>query len=76
MGVELTELNEEELKVYELAIIRGYITADMVSNSNSCNTSIGVELDYSNSICEYDGTNNTYCADNKAIDIPNIEVNA
>ena len=30
MGVELTELNEEELKVYELAIIRGYITADMV----------------------------------------------
>ncbi len=30
MEVELTELTELELKVYELAIIRGYITADMV----------------------------------------------
>ncbi len=47
------------------------------SRSANCTLSIGVELDYTGSgfeICEFDGTNNTYCANNKAKNIPDIEV--
>ncbi len=50
------------------------ITTNIVSNSTGCQVSIRVETDYTNSICETDGTDNTYCADNKNIDIPDIEV--
>lgn len=50
------------------------ITTDMVANSTGCQVSVGVELDYTNSICEFDGTNNTYCAANKAVDIPDLQV--
>jgi len=52
------------------------ITTSLVSNSTSCQYSIRVEADYNDSICECDGTNNVYCADNKNVDIPNIEVSA
>jgi uncharacterized repeat protein (TIGR01451 family) len=50
------------------------VTADMVTNSTGCQVSIFVEADYPGTICEFDGTDNTYCADNKAVDIPDIEV--
>jgi len=50
------------------------ITADMVNNSSGCQVSIRVEADYSGTICECDGTDNTYCADNIPVDIPNLEV--
>jgi len=50
------------------------VTANLVANSTNCRVSIRVEADYTNSICESDGTNNTRCADNKAVDIPDIEV--
>jgi len=50
------------------------LTADLVANSTGCQVSIRVEADYTNSICECDDTDNTWCADNKAIDIPDIEV--
>lgn len=52
------------------------VTANLVDNSTSCQMSIFVEADYSDSICECDGTNNTYCADNKAVNIPDIEATA
>jgi uncharacterized repeat protein (TIGR01451 family) len=52
------------------------ITSNMVTNSTGCQVSIGVELDHTNTICEYDGSNNSYCANNKAIDIPDVEVSA
>ncbi|MCK4760807.1 MAG: DUF11 domain-containing protein [Candidatus Aminicenantes bacterium] len=51
------------------------VVSDLVANSTGCLVSIRVEADYSAAICECDGTNNTYCADNKAVDIPDIEVN-
>ncbi len=50
------------------------ITTNMVTNATGCQVSIRVEADYTNTICESDGTDNTYCADNKDIDIPDIEV--
>jgi len=50
------------------------ITTDIVANSTGCQVSIMVEADYNGSICECDGNNNTYCADNVAIDTPDIEV--
>jgi len=50
------------------------ITADMVTNSTSCQASVRIEADYNDSICESDGTDNTYCADNKPIDIPDLQV--
>jgi len=55
-------------------IVPKSITSNMVINSNGCQVSIFIEADYNNSICESDGTNNTYCADNKNVDIPDVEV--
>jgi uncharacterized repeat protein (TIGR01451 family) len=56
------------------AITPRTINSNLCNNSTGCQVSIYVEADYSNMICECDGTNNTYCADNKNVDIPDIEV--
>ncbi len=48
------------------------LITNLVANSTGCQFSIGVELDYTNAICEFDGSNNTYCADNKSADIPDL----
>jgi len=50
------------------------INTDLCTNSTNCQVSVRVEADYNNSICECDGTDNTYCADNKAVDIPDLQV--
>jgi len=50
------------------------VTTDLVSNSTGCQVSFRIEVDYSNTICECDGTNNTYCANNVNVDIPDLEV--
>lgn len=50
------------------------LTANLCTNSTGCQVSIRVEADYNGSICECDGTDNTYVADNKTVDIPDIEV--
>ncbi len=50
------------------------IASNLCTNSTGCQVSIRVEVDYTDSICECDGTNNTYCADNKAVDIPDIVI--
>jgi len=50
------------------------VTSDMVTNSSGCQVSIFVEADYNGSVCECDGTDNTYCADNKNIDIPDLQI--
>ncbi|MBT7000504.1 MAG: DUF11 domain-containing protein, partial [Prolixibacteraceae bacterium] len=55
------------------AITSSKITTDIVKNSKNCQVSILVEVDYSNSICEFDGTNNTYCADDINIDVVDLE---
>ncbi len=52
------------------------VTADMVANSTACRVSILVEADYPGTVCEFDGTDNTYCADNKVVDIPDLEMQA
>jgi len=52
------------------------ITTNLCENSTGCQFSIFVEADYSDAICEWDGTNNTYCADNKDVNIPDIEVSS
>lgn len=52
------------------------ITTDLVANSSGCQVSIGVELDYTNLICEFDGTNNDYCGSNIAVDIPDLGIQA
>lgn len=52
------------------------ITTDLVTNSTSCQVSIGVELDYTNVICEFDGTDNSYCGSNIAVGIPDLGVQA
>ncbi len=57
-----------------IAISAQSITTDLVSNSTGCQFSIGVEADYNNSVCEFDGTNNTHCANNKNVDIPDLLV--
>jgi uncharacterized repeat protein (TIGR01451 family) len=45
------------------AISNHTFTSNQCADSTGCQGSIFVEADYSNSICECDGTNNTYCAD-------------
>jgi len=50
------------------------LTANLCTDSTGCQVSIRVEADYNGSICESDGANNTYVADNKTVDIPDIEV--
>jgi uncharacterized repeat protein (TIGR01451 family) len=50
------------------------VVADLCADSTDCQVSIQVEADYSDSICECDGTDNTYCADGKAVDIPDLRV--
>jgi len=50
------------------------ITTNLCDNSTGCQVSIHIEADYSATIDECDGTDNTYCADNKNFDIPDIEV--
>ena len=52
------------------------VTTNLVDNSTGCQVSIRVEADYNNTICECDDTDNTYCADNKAVDIPDLEVSS
>ena len=56
-----------------IAISAQSIATDLVANSTNCQFSIQVEADYNNSVCEFDGANNTYCADNKNVDIPDLE---
>jgi hypothetical protein len=51
------------------------ITADLVANSTGCQISIHIEADYSDTICESDGTDNTRCS-NKAANIPDLAVNS
>jgi len=58
------------------AITPRNITANMVTNSTNCQVSIRVEADYTNVICECDDTDNTWCANNKAVNIPNLQVSA
>ncbi|MBC8450276.1 MAG: hypothetical protein H8D78_21290 [Chloroflexi bacterium] len=50
------------------------IDTNLCTNSTNCQVSIGLEADYNGSICECDGTDNTTCADNKAVDIPDLAV--
>ncbi|MDY6950218.1 MAG: DUF4347 domain-containing protein [Thermodesulfobacteriota bacterium] len=59
-----------------IAISAQSITTDLVVNSTNCQVSIFVEADYNHSVCEFDGTNNTYCADNKNISIPDLQVSS
>ncbi|MBN1416371.1 MAG: hypothetical protein JW973_14810, partial [Bacteroidales bacterium] len=47
--------------------------SDLCANSTSCQVSVRVEADYSNTICECSGANNTLCAD-KTVNIPDLEV--
>ena len=61
--------------VTQVFTITGHtVTTNLVTNSTNCTISLRVEADYNDTICETDGTNNTYCADNKAVDIPDIVV--
>jgi len=53
-----------------------HITTNIVDDSTGCQVSIRVEADYTNMICESDGSDNSYCADNKNIDIPDIEISS
>jgi uncharacterized repeat protein (TIGR01451 family) len=57
-------------------VISHTLTSNMCSNSTGCQVSIGMEVDYNNSICEFDGTNNTFCADNKIIEFADLVVNS
>jgi uncharacterized repeat protein (TIGR01451 family) len=57
-----------------LAISPRTIASNLCANSSGCQVSIRVEVDYSDAICECYGTNNTYCADNKAVDLPDITI--
>jgi len=50
------------------------ITANLCTNSTNCRISIFVEADYNNSICEWDGTDNTACSDNLTVDIPDLQI--
>jgi len=56
------------------AITPRTVSSNLCLSSTNCRVSIRIEADYSNTICECDGTNNAYCADNKPVDIPNLEV--
>ena len=50
------------------------VATNLCDNSTNCQVSIRIEADYSDSIDECDGTDNTYCADNKNVNIPDIYV--
>ncbi len=50
------------------------VDADLGALATGCRVSIGVEADYSHSICEWDGSNNTACAANLAVDVPDLHV--
>jgi uncharacterized repeat protein (TIGR01451 family) len=58
------------------AITPRTINTNLCDNSTGCQVSIRVEADYTNAICECDDTDNTYCADNKAVDIPDLGVSS
>ena len=73
----LTNININGGGATQVIAISAYsVTTDLVANSSGCQVSIFVEADYNNSVCEFDGTNNTYCADNKNIHIPDLEVSS
>lgn len=49
------------------------VSSDLCANSTNCQVSVRVEADYSNTICECSGANNTRCAD-KTVNIADLEV--
>lgn len=51
------------------------ISENLCANSTGCNVSILIEADYSTTICEWDGTDNSYCAD-KTVNIPDLVVDS
>ena len=51
------------------------ITTNLCENSTGCEVSVHVEADFTHTIAECDGTDNTYCSD-KTVSIPDIEVSA
>ncbi len=68
-GVSITTGNTQVL-----TIPTETITANLPDLVPGCEVSIQVEADYDDDICECDGTNNTYCADNIDVDIPDLAV--
>jgi len=58
------------------AITAQNIPGDLCAASTGCQVSVQAEADYSGTICECDGTDNAYCADNMGVDIADLEVTA
>ena len=50
--------------------------ADLCDDSTGCQVSILIEADFSNTIAECDGTDNTRCASPIGVNIPDIAVSA
>ena len=56
--------------------VNSTLSRNLCANSTGCEVAIGVELDYGATLCESDGTNNTYCSPDKPISIPDLQVSA
>ncbi|TFG85653.1 MAG: DUF11 domain-containing protein, partial [Chromatiales bacterium] len=50
------------------------LARNLCTNSSSCLVALGVELDYTNVICECSSANNNYCSPNKTVSIPDLQV--
>ena len=50
------------------------LNRNLCTNSTGCQVAIGVELDYSNTICECTNANNNYCLPNITVSIPDLQV--
>ncbi len=54
--------------------INSTLNRNLCINSTACLVSVGLELDYSNTLCESDGGNNSYCSPGKIVSIPDLTV--
>ncbi|MEW6366480.1 MAG: CARDB domain-containing protein [Acidobacteriota bacterium] len=50
------------------------LNRNLCTNSTGCQVAVGVELDYTDVICECTNTNNNYCSPNKTVSIPDLQV--